>query len=131
GALDGGSAQEGEASYAEKLRTEELRLDWTRPAAELRRVVRLDRAFTTFRGRRLLVPEAVAEEAVVPGPPGTVSGTAVATGRGSLRLAVVQPEGKRPMDAEQWVRGLRLAPGERLGADGPEADGPGDREGGR
>ena len=39
----------------------ELRLDWERPAAQLGRVVRLGRAWTTFRGRRLRVLRAAVE----------------------------------------------------------------------
>ena len=32
-----------------------------------------------------------------------------------LRLVTVQPEGKRPMDAADWLRGVRPGPEERLG----------------
>jgi methionyl-tRNA formyltransferase len=39
----------------------------------------------------------------------------VGTGSGPVALGQVQPEGKRPMDAAAWARGLRLAGGERLG----------------
>src|SRR5690606_10623910 len=35
--------QEGEPTYAAKIEPEELRLDWTRPAVELGRVVRVGR----------------------------------------------------------------------------------------
>ncbi len=129
--------QEGEATYADKVDPAELELRWEQPAAALARVVRLDRAWTTFRGRRLRVLRAAA----VPGPasgdgddgqPGTVAGAAVpdpaggerpgtlradvvATGEGGLRLVEVQPEGKRPMGAADWLRGVRPSPGERLG----------------
>ena len=47
--------QVGEPTYATKLDASELALDWTRPAAELDRLVRVGRAWTTFRGTRLLV----------------------------------------------------------------------------
>ena len=47
--------QAGNPTYAEKLAAHEFELDWTRPAVHLRRVVRLGRAWTTFRGRRLRV----------------------------------------------------------------------------
>ena len=33
-----------------------------------------------------------------------------------VRLVTVQPEGKRPMDADDWLRGVRPQPGERLGS---------------
>jgi methionyl-tRNA formyltransferase len=119
--------QVGTPSYAEKVLPGELELHWDRPALQLNRVVRLGRAWTTYRGRRLGVVRArpVSEDGpteVSPGEavatdPGTVDGTVVAAGDGTrLRLVTVQPEGKRPMDAGDWVRGFRPEPGERLGA---------------
>ena len=45
--------QSGEVTYAEKLRPEEWRLDWTAPAVTLSRWVRAGHAWTTFRGKRL------------------------------------------------------------------------------
>ncbi|HUC04574.1 MAG TPA: methionyl-tRNA formyltransferase, partial [Acidimicrobiales bacterium] len=41
-------AQEGEPSMADKVGTDDLRLRWDRPAADLARVVRLGRAWTTW-----------------------------------------------------------------------------------
>ena len=45
------SPQEGETTYAEKMSPSDHHLDWTAPAVELHRVVRLGEAWTTFRGR--------------------------------------------------------------------------------
>ena len=45
--------QEGEPSYAEKILPGELELRWDQEGVRIRRVVRLGRAWTTFRGRRL------------------------------------------------------------------------------
>ena len=92
-----------------------------RPASQLRRVVRIGRAWTTFRRHRLGVLAAartVDEDGIVPpaGEPGALDGTDVWAGGGSrLRLVTVQPEGKRPMAADEWIRGARPGPGERLG----------------
>ena len=47
--------QVGEPTYAAKIEPEELRIDWSRPAGELDRLVRLGGAWTTFRGQRLKV----------------------------------------------------------------------------
>ena len=132
--------QAGEATYAAKIEPADLHLDWSRPAGELHRVVRVGRAWTTWRGQRLLVLEA--EPATTPVPAGTpqavgtpgapppvagaLVGDVAVTGDGGLRLVTVQPEGRRPLAGAEWVRGARPAPGERLGGDGaPVAGGPG------
>jgi methionyl-tRNA formyltransferase len=108
--------QRGETTYAGKIEPALLELDWARPAADLHRVVRLDRgAWTTFRGRRLRVLRA-RPGGEVDGPPGTLDGTAVATGAGALELVTVQPEGKGAQAAGEWRNGARPAPGERLGS---------------
>jgi methionyl-tRNA formyltransferase len=109
-------AQEGEATYAAKLEPEELRLDWTRPAEELGRVVRLGRAWTTFRGRRLRVLSARAEASGKGGRPGALEGLVVSTGAGTVELVEVQPEGRPPTAARDWAHGARIGPGEMLGA---------------
>jgi methionyl-tRNA formyltransferase len=106
--------QEGEPTYAAKIDPAELELRWERPAVELARVVRLGRAWTTFRGRRLRVLRADVVGGD-DGAPGTLDGDVVATGDGWLRLVEVQPEGRGPMAAADWLRGGRPAAGERLG----------------
>jgi methionyl-tRNA formyltransferase len=110
--------QVGNPSYADKILAHELELDWGRPAWHLRRVVRLGRAWTTFRGRRLRV--LAAGHADSDGPalgPGELRGLAVGAGEGTrLQLVEVQPEGKRPMPASDWLRGVHPGPEERLGS---------------
>lgn len=115
-ALGPGEPQAGEPTYAAKIEAAELRLDWSRPGEHLQRVVRLDRAWTTFRGGRLRILEARPHQGGSSGPPGVMDGTSVSTGRGVLELVTVQPEGRRPMPADAWRRGVRPEPGERLGA---------------
>ena len=106
-------AQEGEPTYAAKLDPAEMELRWDRPAVELHRLVRLGRAWTTFRGKRLKVLSARLAE--TDAAPGTLDGTVVGTGAGGLELVTVQPEGKGPQDAAAWRNGARPEPGERLG----------------
>jgi methionyl-tRNA formyltransferase len=126
--------QNGTASYAEKILPGDFELHWDRPAIEVMRVVRLGRAWTTFRGRRLgvlrateVAPAAGGGSSPGGGPadgmprpgtrPGTLVDTVVATaGAGAIALLTVQPEGKRPMAAGDWRNGVRPAPGETLGA---------------
>ena len=109
------TAQVGEPTYAAKLEPGELHLDFARPAEVVNRVVRIGRAWTTWRGKRLLVHRArvLPEERSL--SPGQIQGARVGTAEGALELLVVQPEGKPAMDAGAWARGARLEPGERLG----------------
>jgi methionyl-tRNA formyltransferase len=116
--------QVGEPTYAEKIRPEELQLHWVEDAAQLRRVVHLGRAWTTFRDKRLRVlraePAPTDGDGLAAAPegasPGALDGEVVTAGEGSrLRLVTVQPEGRQPMAAADWLRGVRPQPGERLG----------------
>jgi methionyl-tRNA formyltransferase len=106
--------QEGEATYAAKLDHDDFRLDWHRPADEVHRVVRVGRAWTTFRDRNFRVHRAHPVDA---GPgPGALDGVVVGTGDGrGLLLEEVQPEGKARQAAEAWRNGARIQPGERFG----------------
>jgi methionyl-tRNA formyltransferase len=110
--------QQGEPTIAAKITKEDLHLDWKTPATQLKRVVRLGHAWTTFRGKRLTVLEAD----VVDAPDdrmqtGALHGAIVMTGEGALELQRVQPESRSPMSADEWLRGVRPAAGERLGTD--------------
>jgi methionyl-tRNA formyltransferase len=108
--------QVGEPTYAAKIEPEEHHLDWSRPAVELHRVVRLGQAWTTFRGRRMRVLRARLASGLELEPgvldPATLH---VGTGDGALELVEVQPEGKGPQAAAAWRNGARLRPGERMG----------------
>jgi methionyl-tRNA formyltransferase len=113
--------QRGEATVAAKITPEDLWLDWKRTAEQLGRVVRIGRAWTTFRGRRLTVLDAAVarDRAAVAAPaPGTLVGTAVATADGALELRRVQPESRSPMSVDDWIRGAHPLSGERLGDNG-------------
>lgn len=109
--------QEGEATYAAKIDPAELRLVWARPAADLARLVRLEQAWTTFRGRRLKVLQASVAPAGVGADlaAGALDGVVVGTGDGALELQVVQPEGKAPQAAAAWRNGARPGPDDLLG----------------
>lgn len=112
--------QHGEVTVAEKITKEDLHLDWAQPAEQLHRVVRLEHAWTTFRGKRLGVleaPMAPAQSHHSNAAPGTLVGSAVVTGAGILELRRVQPESRSPMSADEWLRGVRPAENERLGTD--------------
>jgi methionyl-tRNA formyltransferase len=109
--------QEGEPTLAAKIDPAELELDWSAPTAVLHRVIRLGRAWTTFRGRRLLVARAhrPVVAALPAGPPGTLAGAMVRTGDGALELVEVKPEGKGVLPVRAWLNGAHPAAAERLG----------------
>jgi methionyl-tRNA formyltransferase len=107
--------QEGEPTYAAKIEPAELEIDWTRRAVEILRLVRLERAWTTFGGKRLIVLAARRAPGDSTGAPGDLAGAVVTTGDGGVRLLVVKPEGRGPLDADAWARGARPGPDARLG----------------
>lgn len=120
--------QVGEVTYAAKIEPAEWELDWTRPATEVHRWIRCGRAWTTLRGKRLgiaaatlgdaLVAGAAAADANALGAAGTlvdpIAGL-VAAGGGTVRLATVQPEGRRPMPWSDFANGAKPVAGEPLG----------------
>jgi methionyl-tRNA formyltransferase len=110
------SPQVGEPTYANKLSRDEFRLDWSRPASELDRVIRAGNprpgAWTELGGRRLRVLSALIGDAVpsAVSPGQLLPGPAVATADRLLVLREVQPEGRQPMPAAAWLRGLQPPP---------------------
>ncbi len=105
--------QAGDPVYAAKIRPEDLQIDWTTPATEIDRLVRVGGAWTTLNGRRLKIvgAELIDDDAR---PSNALIGDRV----GGLRLVVVQPEGKPPMPFDAFARGARLADIEHLGSAG-------------
>ncbi len=116
------------STYAAMLDASMGEIDWTQPAEAIDRLVRglnsWPCAHTTLKGKRVKVwacrpldPDAEDSGA---GEPGSVlrldrRGPVIATGSGSLLLTELQPEGKKRMPADAFVRGYRLEPGTRLG----------------
>ncbi|WP_089728663.1 methionyl-tRNA formyltransferase [Candidatus Thiosymbion oneisti] len=101
------------ATHAEKLTKEEARIDWSRPAVELNRMIRAFDPWPVAQTRlgettlRLWGSELPDVDAG-PEPPGRVvragkTGIDVATGDGLLRITRLQPQGKRPMAAAAFL----------------------------
>ena len=111
-------------SLAPKLTVEDAQVDWTAPAMRVDRVVRgctpAPGAWTTFRGERLKLRPVAMERGRDGLAPGEIvaekSGVRIGTGTHAVVLGEVQPQGKKAMAATDWARGVRLGPGERLGA---------------
>jgi methionyl-tRNA formyltransferase len=110
-------AEQGEegVTYAEKIGAEERRLDPSRSAAELARVVRaltphVGAYLETGNGERLGVRRArPVEVSVKAGELRAEWGALLlGCGQGALRLEVVQPPGGRPMAADAFLRGHPL-----------------------
>ena len=108
-------------TYARKLEKDEGRIDWSRPAAEIERMVRglnpWPGVWCEIGGERLKV--LAAEPAAGGGPPGTVldGRFTVACGAGALRPTRVQRPGKAPMAAADLLRGFPIPAGSRLHQD--------------
>lgn len=97
--------QIGEPVHAAKITADERRIDWTAPAVDIHRRVRVGGAFTTFRDKRLKIHRTALAEGS--GPPGSIDGTRVHAGTGALELLEVQPEGKGRQDAGSWRNGAQ------------------------
>ena len=105
-------------TYARKIDRAETRIDWSRPAAELDRLVRglspVPGAWFELEGERIRL--LLAEPTGGDGPPGTLldDRLAVACGSGALRLARLQRGGRAAMDAGAFLRGRPVPTGTRL-----------------
>jgi methionyl-tRNA formyltransferase len=111
-------------TIAPKLTVEDAELDLTAPAQRIDRLVRgcnpAPGAWTTFRSERLKVLAvslaAETSEQLKPGELRTTkSSVTVGTGSKPLDLVTVQPQGKKPMAAADWARGVRVTPDDVLG----------------
>ena len=99
---------------------------FSRTAVELDRLIRgmtpWPSAYTSYGGRQLKIWRAVpdAAEDVAGHSPGEIlrvekDFVTVATGEGALKLLELQLEGKKRMTAHDFLLGVRMKPGERLG----------------
>ena len=103
-------------SLAPKITVGDARVDWSAPALRVDRLVRActpaPGAWTTFRERRVKLGPVTPVHDVL--EPGEVRDGIVGTGTTAVRLGEVRPEGKGAMPAADWLRGLRVEPGERF-----------------
>ena len=109
-------------TYAAKIGNDEARIDWARPAREVHDRIRglspwpgafFEADLGRGRERVKVLRNARAEGS---GAPGTLldAECTVACADGAVRLLQVQRAGKAPMPAQEFLRGVRLAPGTRL-----------------
>ncbi|HWU07461.1 MAG TPA: methionyl-tRNA formyltransferase [Streptomyces sp.] len=110
-------------TLAPKITVEDAQVRWSAPALRVDRVVRgctpAPGAWTLFRGERLKLVQAVPAPDRTDLAPGELSAgknnVHVGTGSHAVELLWVQPQGKKPMKAADWARGVRIAHGELLG----------------
>ena len=118
-------------SHAAKLTTADAEVSWNMPAYAVSRHVRgctpAPGAWTTFRGERLGIgPVSPAPDDAPAGrdgggslAPGEVHATKravhVGTASGMVTLGEVRPQGRKPMAAADWARGVRVDVGETFG----------------
>ncbi|AXH95098.1 methionyl-tRNA formyltransferase [Ornithinimicrobium avium] len=118
-------------SLAPKIEVADARVDWSRPAFAVDRLVRATTpapgAWSTWRGERVKLGPVepvgttdrttCAEEVVL--APGEVRAdkrqVLVGTGSTPVRLGLVQARGRKAVPAADWARGVRPAEGETLG----------------
>ncbi len=105
-------------TYARKIDKAEARIDFARPALEVRNHVH---GLSPFPGAWIMIGNVrvkvlKAEAVGGAGEPGTALDDAltIACGSGAIRLTDVQREGKGAMTSEQLLRGLPVAAGTRL-----------------
>lgn len=114
--------QEGETCYASMISKEELLLDFTKPAAQVRDFIRAMSAapcaYTILDGKRLKVYGARLAEGSFSGKSGEIcdpDSFTVICGEGAVQLTEVQPEGGKRMDVQAYLRGKRPIKGTILG----------------
>jgi methionyl-tRNA formyltransferase len=119
--------QTGEPTRAPKLTKELMQIDWQRPAARIKNLIRglspSPGAFTFLHGKILKILRArLAAVSELRGKPGEVirvdlktGQIVVASGVGDLEIIELQLEGKRSMSAKEFLLGHALKAGERLG----------------
>jgi len=125
GALIPRKQAEEESCYAPLITKEMGRIDFSRDAFSIERLIHgmnpWPSAYTSYQGKQLKIWEALAREEEGTAPePGTIVSVGrqdftVATGRGLLQVLEVQLAGKKRMSARDFLLGMRLAPGEKLG----------------
>ena len=112
GTLSAQPQPEADVTYASKISVEDAHIDWTKPAEDIDRLIRscapAPGAWTTFCGERFKINSASLTDHFL--PPGALHVTKravqVGTGTTTLELTEVQAQGKKPMAAADWARGI-------------------------
>jgi methionyl-tRNA formyltransferase len=105
-------------TYAAKIDKAETRIDWTRPWQQVHDHARglspFPGAWCEIGGARVKVLRTTKGDGT--GAPGRVldDKLTIACGDGAIRILRLQPAGKRGMTTDEYLRGVRVAPGTDL-----------------
>jgi methionyl-tRNA formyltransferase len=111
-----------QVSYASKITVQDAEIDWSRPADVIDRLIRgcypAPGAWTTFNGDRFKINSAGHSSLVLPAGALEITKRSVHAGTGTraLELGEVQAQGKKPMAAADWARGVTFDAEPQLGA---------------
>jgi methionyl-tRNA formyltransferase len=115
--------QSGDVTYAAKLTVDDRRIDWSKPAVDVERLVRglypRPCAFFTYEDGQVQVLKADVDGDAFTSEPGRVAGFTddgiiVECGVGHLTLFTVKPAGKGEMSGVAFARGRRIEIGSRF-----------------
>ena len=115
---------ESPTAYASMLKKEMGEIRWEEPAISIERLIRglnpWPSAYTGWQDKTMKIWEAEVLEEDRGQEPGTVvrvdkDGFLVQTGKGLLKVTALQIPGKKRMEADAFLRGYSMEPGEKLG----------------
>ena len=118
---------ENKVSFSPKLKKEDGRIDWNKPASDIYNLIRgcisWPGAFTYYSDKLLKIYKARVSSQVLEfasSNPGEIleaskEGIAVFTGKGNIIIEELQIEGKRRMRVEEFIAGHKILPREILG----------------
>ena len=115
---------ESPTAYASMLKKEMGEIRWEEPAISIERLIRglnpWPSAYTGWQDKTMKIWEAEVLEEDSGQEPGTVvrvdkDGFLVQTGKGLLKVTALQIPGKKRMEADAFLRGYSMEPGEKLG----------------
>ena len=115
---------ESPTAYASMLKKEMGEIRWEDPAISIERLIRglnpWPSAYTGWQDKTMKIWEAEILEEDSGQEPGTVvrvdkDGFLVQTGKGLLKVTALQISGKKRMEADAFLRGYSMEPGEKLG----------------
>ncbi|PIP12467.1 MAG: methionyl-tRNA formyltransferase [bacterium (Candidatus Stahlbacteria) CG08_land_8_20_14_0_20_40_26] len=116
-----GIPQEGDATYAPKIKKEERKINWNESAEKIKNLILAlsptPGAYTTFRGKRLIIlrGRALPGRGKRPGEIINNDGLLVSTADGILQILELRPEGRVTMSAYSFKLGYKPRQDEIMG----------------